>query len=270
MEQYALITGGTSGLGLAYAKWFAKEGYQLMITGRRRTVIEKRAEELRNTYGCHVTVVLADLAEEQGLDCFLEKLEGKEVDVLVNNAGFGLGTMFADTDVRDIQRLIFLHTIAVPRITHFVLQGMGLRNRGRIINISSDGAFAVVPQNVVYAAAKRFIVTFSQGLHMELAATDIQLQAVCPGFVDSDFHERAGMHVDKTGKGMFAFRQPDDVVKDAMGALSKGRVICIPDRPGKLIKALGNWLPEKMYYKFAAGFAKKSMSRGRAADGRGL
>lgn len=263
MEQYALVTGATSGLGLAYAKWFAQEGYQLIITGRRGDVIEKRAEEIRKAYGCRVNVILVDLAEEPGLSMLLGRLEGMEVDVLVNNAGFGLGTEFAFTDIKDIQRLIFLHTVCAATVTHFVLQGMMERNRGRIINISSDGAFAVVPRNVVYAAAKRFVVTFTQGLHMELAGTGIQVQAVCPGFIDSDFHESAGMHVDKTRKGMFAFRQPEMVVKEAMESFKKGKVICIPDRTGKFIKALGNWMPESVYYRFAAGMAAKTIQRGR-------
>lgn len=257
MKGNALITGATSGLGLAYAKWFAQEGYDLIITGRRQALIEKRAEEIRTAYGCGVTVILADLAEEEGITSLLLQLKGKEVEVLVNNAGFGLKTEFANTDIRDIQRLVFLHTMGICRITHFVLQGMKERRRGRIINISSDGAFAVVPGNVVYAASKRFIVTFTQGLHMELASYGIQLQAVCPGFIDSDFHESAGMHVDKTRKGIFAFHQPEEVVQEGMRSLNKGRVICIPGRPGKMIKALGNLLPEKMYYKFAAGLVKK-------------
>lgn len=261
MEQYALITGATSGLGLAYAKWFAGEGYHLIITGRRKEVIERRADEIRNTYGCKVIVILADLAEETGVSELLNQLEGKAIDVLVNNAGFGLCTEFADTDAADIKRLIYLQTTAVARITHHVLGGMKREGRGRIINVSSDGAFAVVPKNVVYAATKRFIVTLTEGLHMELMGTGIRVQAVCPGFVDTDFHENNGMYVDKTRKGMFGFRQPGEVVDEAMKEFEKGSIVCVPDKAGKLVKAMAEYMPKKMYYRFADDFVNKNIRK---------
>lgn len=260
MEQYALITGATSGLGLAYARRFAQEGYNLIITGRRKEIIEKRAGEIRAAYGCRTEVILVDLAQEAGVRTLLEALPGKNIDVLVNNAGFGLRTEFADTDIDDLKRLIFLETTAVTEITHYVLAGMKERGTGRIINISSDGAFAVVPKNVIYASVKRFLVTLTQGLHLELAGSGIRVQVVCPGFIDTDFHESAGMHVDKARKGIFAFQKPEDVVEAAMKDLAKGRVCCIPDRGGKLIKALGEYLPEKAYYRFAGGFVKKAVN----------
>ena len=263
MKPYALITGATSGLGLAYAGYFARKGYNLIITGRRKEIIEKRAGEIRSQYGCRTDVILVDLGTEDGVGALLGQLEGKEVDVLVNNAGFGLGAEFADLDIGMASQLIFLQTIAVAEITHYVLQGMKQRNRGTIINISSDGAFAVVPKNVVYASAKRFLVTFTEGLHMELSGTGIRVQVVCPGFIDSDFHESAGMRVDKSRKGMFAFRQPEEVVRDAMKGLDRGTVVMIPDRAGKMVKAMADWLPKKIYYKFAGGFVKKSLQKGR-------
>lgn len=256
-KAYAVITGATSGLGLAYAKWFAGKGFDLIITGRRRDIIETRAGEIRETYGCRVDIVLTDLAEEAGVQELIARMDGKPVDVLVNNAGFGLGLEFADLDVKDIRRLIFLQTSAVAELTHSVLQGMKRGHHGTIINISSDGAFAPLPRNVTYAAAKRFLVTFTEGLHMELAGTGVQVQAVCPGFIDSDFHESAGMHVDKGRKGMFAFKKPEAVVEEAMKDFEKGNVVSVPDLPGKFIKILADFLPKKAYYRLAGGFMKK-------------
>ena len=180
---YAVITGATSGLGLAYAKWFGGKGYDLIITGRRKDIIEKRAEEIREAYGCSVEVVLTDLAEEQGTANLLARMDGKPVDVLVNNAGFGLGLEFADSDIKDIRRLIFLQTSAIAELTHYVLRDMKKKHHGTIINISSDGAFAPLPKNVTYAASKRFLVTFTEGLHMELAGTGVRVQVVCPGLL---------------------------------------------------------------------------------------
>lgn len=262
MLHYALITGATSGLGLAYAKWFAGKGYDLIMTGRRKEVIERRAQEIRDKFACKVIVILVDLAQEDGVRKLLASLEGREIHVLVNNACFGFRTSFSDTDIDGLKRLIYLQTIAVAEITHYVLRGMKERNKGIIINISSDGAFAVVPGNVTYAAAKRFIVTLTEGLHMELAGYGIHVQAVCPGFIDSDFHESAGMKVDKSRKGMFAFRRPEDVVREAMESFAKGKVVCIPDRTGKFIKALADLLPKKTYYRMAGGFAARSLQKG--------
>lgn len=259
MEHYALITGATSGLGLAYAKWFAGKGYDLIMTGRRKEVIERRAQEIRDKYACKVIVILVDLAGEDGIRELLASLEGREIHVLVNNAGFGFRTSFGDTDIDGLKRLIYLQTTAVAEITHNVLKGMKERNKGIIINLSSDGAFMVVPGNVTYAATKRFIVTLTEGLHMELMGTGIRVQAVCPGFVDTDFHENNGMYVDKTRKGMFGFRQPEDVVDEAMKEFEKGHVVCIPDKTGKLMKAIAEYMPKKVYYRFANDFVNKNI-----------
>ena len=260
---YALITGATSGLGLAYARWFAGAGYNLVVTGRRRQVIEMRAEEIRREHGCNVRVVLADLAEKAGVDVLLESVRGLKIEVLVNNAGFGLKTSFADTAAEDMRHLLYLQTAAVAELTHYVLQGMRERNEGTVINISSDGAFAVIPGNVLYSATKRFIIELTEGLHMELAHTRIRVQAVCPGFMDSHFHESAGMAVDKGAKGIFAFRRPEDVAEDAMKDLARGKVVSIPDMGGKLFKALGIFMPRKLYYRFAGRFADKSFRKSR-------
>lgn len=207
-------------------------------------------------------VVLTDLAQSEGVRMLLDSLEGKEIDVLVNNAGFGFRTEFTDTDVEGLKRLIYLHTIAVTEITHYVLKGMKKRDKGSIINISSDGAFAVVPKNVAYAATKRFIVTLTEGLHMELMNTGIRVQVVCPGFVDTDFHENNGMPVDKTKKGMFGFRQPEEVVEEAMSDFEKGQVVCVPDKAGKFVKAMAEYMPKKTYYRFANDFVNKKIRKG--------
>lgn len=262
MGHYALITGATSGLGLAYATWFAGKGYDLIVTGRRKEVIERRAQEIRDKYACRVMVILADLAREDGVRKLLASLEGREIHVLVNNACFGFRSSFSDTDVDGLKRLIYLQTTAVAEITHHVLKGMKERNKGSIINISSSGAFLVVPGNVTYAAAKRFVVTLTEGLHMELMGTGIRVQAVCPGFVDTDFHENNGMHVDKTRTGMFGFRQPEEVVDEAMKEFEKGRVVCIPDKAGKLVRVMAEYMPKRMYYRFANDFVNKNIRKG--------
>lgn len=260
-KEIAVITGATSGLGLAYAERMAADGYDLIITGRREEIIKANAERIMHEYGRSVEVCITDLSDEEGVNKLIDVLNNKNISILVNNAGFGLKTKFIDTNYCDVKRLLYLHIMAVTKLTYFVLQGMKQRNKGTIINISSDGAFAVLPKNVVYSSSKLYIINFTEGLHMELADYDIKVQAVCPGFIDSDFHSRAGMSVDKTRKGIFGFQQPGDVVNRAMMALKKNIVVCVPDKGGKLIRLIGKYMPRKMFYKFASGFSENATAK---------
>lgn len=260
-KEIAVITGATSGLGLAYAERMAADGYDLIITGRREEIIKANAERIMHEYGRSVEVCITDLSDEEGVNKLIDVLNNKNISILVNNAGFGLKTKFIDTNYCDVKRLLYLHIMAVTKLTYFVLQGMKQRNKGTIINISSDGAFAVLPKNVVYSSSKLYIINFTEGLHMELADYDIKVQAVCPGFIDSDFHSRAGMSVDKTRKGIFGFQQPGDVVNRAMKALKKNIVVCVPDKGGKLIRLIGKYMPRKMFYKFASGFSENATAK---------
>ena len=249
MKKLALITGATSGLGLSYAKYFASKGYDLIITGRREEVIRKNADNLKKQYNVDVAVIIVELSSKEGVDFLISSIKNCEIAVLVNNAGFGLKSTFVDTSEADIEGLLYLHTCCVTRLTHYVLKNMEMRNEGSIINISSDGAFAVMPHNVLYSSAKLFILNFTEGLHMELAKTNIHVQAVCPGFIDSNFHESAGMHVNKSRKGLFAFHNPDDIVVDAMKDFEKGIVVSVPDGGAKLIRFMVKLMPRKMFYK---------------------
>jgi short-subunit dehydrogenase len=257
MNKTVLITGATSGLGLAYARYFAKKGYDLVITGRREEVINQNANNIIETFGVNVKVIIVDLSENKGVDFLMENIKELTIDILINNAGFGLKPTFAETDINDINKLLYLQTACVTRLTHFVLQDMKKRNEGTIINISSDGAFAVIPHNVLYSSTKLFIVNFTEGLYLELIGSNIQVQVVCPGFINSHFHENAQMKVDKTKKGLGQFRNPEDVVKDAMLDLQKGKVVSVPDKSARRIKNLSKILPRKIFYRILLNATKK-------------
>lgn len=261
MKNTALITGATSGLGLSYAKYFAQKGYNLIITGRREEVIRSNAKELMEKYKIDVQVIITELSNSEGVDYLLENLKDKDISVLVNNAGFGLKNTFANTEEEDIEKIIYLQAMCVTRITHYVLQHMLEKNEGIIINISSDGAFAVVPHNVLYSSTKLFLINFTEGLYMELKDTNIRVQAVCPGFIDSHFHESAGMNVDKNKKGLFGFKQPDDIVSDAMQDLNKGKVVSIPDKGARFLRRFVRILPRKVFYNMGINLSKKISSK---------
>ncbi len=248
MKHGVLITGATSGLGLAYAKEYAKKGYNLIITGRRENKIIENAKYIENTYHVKVKVVIVDLAKEEGLSLLLNEIKEEEIEVLVNNAGFGLKPVFSELPKEDLDRIMFLQMNTVVILTQNVLKQMLSRHKGTIINISSDGAFAVMPRNILYSSTKLFILNFTEGLYMELIDTPIHVQVVCPGFIDSDFHESAGMKVVKKKKGFMKFMDPQEILRLAMKDLKKGRVVSVPGLEAKIIRFIAAFLPRKMFY----------------------
>jgi len=257
MKHAVLITGATSGLGLAYAKEYAKRGYNLIITGRREYKIIENAKYIENTYHVKVKAVIVDLAKEEGLNLLLNEINEEEIEVLVNNAGFGLKPVFSEVPKEDMDRIMFLQMNAVVLLTQNILKQMLPRQKGTIINISSDGAFAVMPRNILYSSTKLFILNFTEGLYMELIDTAIQVQVVCPGFIDSDFHESAGMKVIKKKKGFMKFNAPEKIVDLAMRDLKKGRVVSVPGTDAKIIQVMTRLLPRKLFYKLIINFTRK-------------
>ena len=261
MKNVTLITGATSGLGLAYAKEYAKKGHNLIITGRREDKIKANAENIENTYNIKVKTVIADLANEEGVNTLLHEIRDDEIEVLVNNAGFGLKPVFSEVPKKDIDGIMYLQMNAVVILTQSILKQMLIRNRGTIINISSDGAFAVMPRNILYSSTKLFILNFTEGLYMELIDTAINVQVVCPGFIDSDFHKSAGMNVVKKKKGFMKFMDPKEIVNLAMRDLKKGKVVSVPGLDAKIIRIMGSFLPREMFYKIIINFTRKRIEK---------
>lgn len=257
MKNAVLITGATSGLGLAYAKEYGKKGYNLIITGRREDKIRTNAVYIENTYHVKVKTVIVDLAYEEGLNILLNEIRDDEIEVLINNAGFGLKPVFTEVSKEDRDGIMFLQMNTVVILTQHILKQMMVRNRGTIINISSDGAFAVMPRNILYSSTKLFILNFTEGLYMELIDTAIHVQVVCPGFIDSDFHESAGMNVVKKKKGFMKFMDPEEIVNLAMRDLKKGRVVSVPGFDAKIIRFISVFLPRRMFYNIIINFTRK-------------
>lgn len=257
MKGKVLITGATSGLGLAYAKEYAGKGYDLILTGRRKEKLEKNANDIRHASGVNVRYIIVELSAQEGLDYLIDEIRCESIEVLINNAGYGLRPAFAELAEEDIAQLLFLQTETVVMLTRFVLTGMLQRNSGTIINVSSDSAFAVMPSNVLYASTKTFLLTFTEGLYMEFLDTDLHVQVICPGFMDSDFHESAGMKVDKHRKGFMKFTQPEEIVGASMKDLARGKVVSEPTFDVKLIHILSRILPRKIFYRMVISFTKK-------------
>ncbi len=258
----AVITGATSGIGAAYAKRFAGQGYDLVITGRRREKIEALAKNIRKECHVRVEVVLAELSEKEEIRKVIEVMQEKQVEILVNNAGFGANSLFYECDLEVAEQLASVSVIAPMELIRAVLPDMVKKKSGTIINISSESVYMIVPKNSVYSGSKAFLKSFTEGLHVDLTGIGIRVQAVCPGLIHTDFHEKMGMEKSRqTNKGIVSWMSPEEVVTCSLKDLQKGKVICIPGFHTKLMTRMLSFLPRKMYYKTMYNLSQKISSK---------
>ncbi|MGQ9478041.1 MAG: SDR family NAD(P)-dependent oxidoreductase [Candidatus Bipolaricaulia bacterium] len=260
-RKLALITGASSGIGEAFARRLAEQGYDLIITGRREERLKALAEELSQAYGVAVEVMVADLTDPQEIEALAKKVEATpELALLINNAGFGSRRRFHEEELTSQEAMVRVHILATLALTHAAIPNMIKKGRGAIINVSSLAAFAPLPKTAVYSGTKAFLSAFSEGLSLELARTGVKVQALCPGFTRTEFHSRLGLDPARLrNKGFVRWMTPEEVVSASLACLAKGRVICIPGWENKAVFHLLRLIPRRLYYKFAPG----SGSRGR-------
>ncbi|MBB4935792.1 hypothetical protein FHR32_000097 [Streptosporangium album] len=233
----ALITGATAGLGAAFARRLAADGFSLVLVARDEGRLSASAEELRLRYGVKVEVLSADLAAEEGLAAVERRLR-EGVDLLVNNAGFGHPGAFLDVPVADELRMLTVHCEAVLRLTLAALPAMRKRDRGAVVNVASVAAFFT---RGTYSASKAWVVNFSESVAAELTGGRVRVMALCPGFVRTEFHDRASMDV--SGIPGFLWLSADNVVNEAMRDLARGRRVSVPDIRYKVIVGVGRLVP---------------------------
>jgi uncharacterized protein len=257
-KEVAFISGGTSGIGAAFARHFAKQGYDLIITGHPDDKISLDIEELKAEYGLNAEIILADLANENDVARTEEIIKkNKKIDVLINNAGFFFGKPFWQNDVRSLEGMIKVHINTPVRLILAALPNMTLKRKGVIINLSTLVSFMPVPQDAMYSATKLFNNSFMESLHVSVKDKGIKVQVLCPGFVrNTNFHERAGMN--RSGQknwDILPWMEPEDVVKISVRNLKKkNKVIVIPGFRNRIIKFIISILPRSLYYRFATKF----------------
>ncbi|MED7824368.1 SDR family NAD(P)-dependent oxidoreductase [Streptomyces chiangmaiensis] len=222
----ALITGSTAGIGAAFARRLAADGHDLVLVARDTKRLREQATELHDRHGIEAEVLTADLATDEGIEAVAARLSELKnpVDLLVNNAGFGNKGRYLDVPMADELRMLKVHCEAVLRLTSAAAESMGTRGRGGIVNVASVAAF--VPRGT-YGASKAWVVQFTQGAARDLAGSGVRLMALCPGFVRTEFHERAGMGTDNIPGWMWL--DADRVVATALSDLARGRTVSIPD-----------------------------------------
>lgn len=254
-KKTACITGATSGIGAAFAKKFAEQGFDLIITGRRKEIIESLSTNLSNEYKVNVKVIIAELSDDERLGLLTKTVkETKNIEILVNNAGFNKESYFHEEDSSTYENMIKVHNLALIRLCHCVLPNMISMGKGIIINVSSMGALTPLPISAVSSASKSFMKLFSESIHLELKGTGVKVQALCPGMTITDFHERLGFDK-KTyykDKGLMKAMTPEEVVEVSLQYLAKDKAICIPGRHNQILSYLVKILPQSLIYKIVS------------------
>ncbi|MFD9127499.1 SDR family NAD(P)-dependent oxidoreductase [Kitasatospora sp. NPDC059571] len=236
----ALITGATAGIGAAFARRLAKDGRDLVLVARDTERLESAAAELGKRHGVAVEVLTADLATDAGITAVEERLRdaARPVDILVNNAGFGNRGAFLDVPLEAELDMVKVHIEAILRTTTAALPGMRERGRGAVVNVASVAAF--LPRGT-YGASKAWVVSFTQGIARDLGGTGIRLQALCPGFTRTEFHQRAGMGTSNIPS--WGWLDADRVVADSLRDLARGRTLSVPGKRYKAAVAIARLLP---------------------------
>lgn len=222
----ALVTGASAGIGEGFARKLAQRGYDLVLVARRRDRLDALAGALSKEHGASVEVIEADLGQDAGVALVEQRLRAGDIDLLVNNAGFGTMGEFSQLPLdRELEELD-LNVRALMRLTHVTLGPMIERGRGGIINVASTAAFQPIPYNATYAATKAFVLHFTEAVHEETKAYGVTVTCLCPGPVKTEFQEVAG--VDPGSVPSFAWMSVESVVDAALSALRGGRAIVIP------------------------------------------
>jgi short-subunit dehydrogenase len=253
--KYALITGGTSGIGLELAKLFAKDQYNLIIVARDQTELEITSNELKQS-GVQVMTIAKDLFQPNAADEVYNEviLKGIDIDVLVNNAGHGLYGEFIHTDLKIEIDIIHLNIISLVTLSKFFVRDMVKRGTGKILNTSSIASKAPGPWQSVYHGTKAFVQSFTEALRYEVKEKGVSVTALLPGATDTDFFNKADMLDSKLVQDPDNLADPAQVAKDGYEALMAGKDMVVSGFKNKIQVMMNNITPDEMS---AANLAKQ-------------
>lgn len=252
----ALVTGASSGIGLTFARHLAQRGLSLVLVARRAGRLEQVAAECHAMGAPQVEVLTADLATEAGIEAVAERLRAGDVHTLVNNAGLSVGKEFGDAGIEELTGQLRVNVEAVLRHSHAVLPSLKAGGTGVIINIASVAGL-LPGRGSTYSASKAWVISFTEGLAADLAGTGVRVQALCPGFVRTEFHDSAGIDMVRTPSWLYV--DADHLVATSLRDVARGTVLSVPGAQYAAIATLSRLVPRSLVRRLAAGVK----SRGR-------
>ncbi len=252
--QHALVTGASSGIGEEFARQLAARGYSLLLTARSEEKLATLRSQLQALHpALQIRSLSADLSQPGAAASLISRIhaEGIDIDVLINNAGFGTFGEFSGLPLHREREMIDLHIVALVELAHLCLGPMRARGRGAILNIASTAAFLPIPYFTTYAATKAFVLSFSSGLYGENRGLGVHVMAVCPGATQTQFFATANMQA--IGSGM-RMQTPRQVVATALRAWDRRKPVVVSGLVNRLGSALGRFVPRTLFLS-AAGMA---------------
>jgi len=256
MQSWALVTGATVGIGESFTRLLAQNGYNIVLVARDLPRLQERAKTLESTFGIATTVIQADLATDAGCKTIEDFIANNQIDVLINNAGFGINKAFTMSQLDAEQQLLDVLVRTPMRLMHVALPGMKERNKGVIINVSSVAGWIA---GGTYSASKSYLTVLSESLHTELSSTNVKVSALCPGFTRTEFHQRGRMSM--KGLPAFMWLNSDKLVakawKDAVG----GKAVSVPGWQYQLLTFVMRNAPRPMVRKIGMNVRAKQRNK---------
>lgn len=244
MASWALVTGATAGIGESFTRLLADNNYNVVLVARDMQRLQERARELESKFSISTHIIQADLATEAGCAAVEQYISENQIDVLINNAGFGINKAFTMSALDAEQQLLDVLVRTPMRLMHVALPGMKERNKGVVINVSSVAGYIA---GGTYSAAKSYLTVLSESLHTELAATNVKVSSLCPGFTRTEFHQRGRMSM--KGLPNFMWLNSDKLVAQAWSDALKGEAVSIPGWQYKLLVFVVQTLPRSVVRK---------------------
>jgi short-subunit dehydrogenase len=244
MQSWALVTGATAGIGESFTRLLAQNGYNLVLVARDLPRLQERATALESKFDISTVVLQADLSSNEGCAMIEQYIRDNQIDVLINNAGFGINKAFTVSQLDAEQALLDVLVRTPMRLMHVALPGMKERDKGVIINVSSVAGWIA---GGTYSASKSYLTVLSESLHTELTGTKVKISALCPGFTRTEFHQRGRMSM--KGLPKFMWLNADKLVEQSWKDAVNGKAVSVPGWQYQLLTFVMRYAPRPMVRK---------------------
>ena len=254
LSPFAVITGASRGIGAEYARALAAQGYDLLLVARDQNRLDRLAGDLRQAFSVQIRTELLNLALPNAGSALYRLAQSyrPHVSLLINNAGFGMYGLFTDMPLSTIQDMLHVHTHVTTESTRLFLPDMMKQRQGAIINVASVAGFFPLPYMAEYAATKAFIISFSEAVSMEARQNGVIIQACCPGYTDTDFHQTANYRP----RHILPPQTPHDVVQISLNALKSNKTIVTIGWSGMIARWMARFMPKKWLMHLTSRFIR--------------